>query len=82
MDNLSFKQDSMFWEEAENLVISCLTEYKDISVQELYKYITKKNISISLPNFYKIISRMIERQMLVKVKGKLQLHAMYIHHLI
>lgn len=72
----------MFRIDTENAIISCLATHKDYTMQELYACVTSKNISVSLPNFYKIISRMIDSQILVKTKGKLQLHAMYMHYVV
>ncbi len=72
----------MFRIDIDHAVITCLAESKDLSMQELYARITEKNMKVSLPNFYKIIGRMIDHQILVKSKGKLQIHAMYLHYII
>lgn len=71
----------MFLLNTDNAIISCLSEQKDLTMQELYDNVTKKQIKVSLPNFYKIVSRLIDEQVLVKSKGKLQIHAMYLHYI-
>ena len=66
----------------ENTIVSCLAEMRDCTVQELFKCVSKKWLKVSLPNFYKIISRMVDNQVLVKTNGSLQIHTMYIHYII
>lgn len=66
----------------EYTIIGCLAEEKDLTIQELYKRVGAKKIKVSLPNFYKIIARMVDSQILVKNNGKLQIHAMYLHFIV
>lgn len=47
-------------------VIGVVAKQKDHSIQSLHKYLMEKGVTISLPNFYKIIAHMIDDQILVK----------------
>lgn len=73
----------MFTIRIEYAIIAALAENKDLTVQELYSAVTTgKNLKVSLPNFYKIVGRMVDNQVLVKRKGKLQIHTMYLHFIV
>ncbi|MBP6910349.1 hypothetical protein KBC03_02015 [Patescibacteria group bacterium] len=73
----------MFSIRIEYAIIAALAEQKDITVQELYASVTNgKNLKVSLPNFYKIVGRMIDSQVLVKTKGRLHIHTMYLHFIV
>lgn len=62
-------------------VIGVVAKQKDHSVQSLHKYLMEKWVTISLPNFYKIIAHMIDDQILVKPRWKVQLHALFMRYI-
>jgi hypothetical protein len=72
----------MFRIRIEYTIIACLAERKDISIQDLYACVNTKNTKVSLPNFYKIVGRMVDSQVLVKARGRLQIHSMYLHFIV
>lgn len=54
-------------------IIQALIHKKWSTIQELHTHIEKR-VSISLPNFYKRINRLIKEQIIIKENGKLYLH--------
>jgi hypothetical protein len=56
-----------------DIIIRKLTVHKGISTQSLHKLVNEE-IQISLPNFYKIIEKLIDHRVLMKENGKLYLH--------
>ncbi len=69
----------MFLNDIKTLVCTILSDQKWLTVQKLYN-IVKRTVTISLPNFYKIIAKLIDEQVIVKKNMKLQLHDMRIQH--
>ncbi|MCX6824202.1 MAG: hypothetical protein NT085_03670 [candidate division SR1 bacterium] len=57
-----------------DVLVSVFTEHQKLSTQELHTHINKK-ISISLPNLYKVIRKLLDDQILIKESGKLSLHS-------
>lgn len=62
-------------------VIGVVSKQKDLSVQWLYEQVCNAGISVSLPNFYKIIAHMVDDQILIRPKGRVQLHALFMRYL-
>lgn len=58
-------------------IFTILAQEKEHSIQSLQKAVNKKE-KISLPNFYKIIDQLLEKQILTKEQGKIRLHAAWI----
>ncbi len=56
-----------------DIIIEELVAHRWISIQDLHTIISKKQ-TISLPNFYKIIKRLVSNQILIKEDWKLLLH--------
>lgn len=63
----------LLFETLYDAIIHKLIEHKWSTLQELHKYVNKE-YQISLPNFYKIIGRLIDEQIIIKENGKLFLH--------
>lgn len=63
----------LLFEEMNDLLIKTLIAHKWATIQELHKFVKSKT-SISLPNFYKLINKLIKQQILIKENGKLSLH--------
>ncbi len=55
-------------------IINKLIDHKWARIQELHTEVTKEH-QISLPNFYKIIGKLIDEQIIIKEHGKLFLHS-------
>ncbi len=55
-------------------IIFTLAQSKGLSIQWLHKLVYEQE-KISLPNFYKIIDQMIEKQIILKENWKIALHA-------
>lgn len=70
----------MFLKDISTVVCTTLAEHKNLTIQNLFDKVKKHNIKISLPNFYKIIAKMIDEQIVVKKDNTLQLHWMWVHH--
>lgn len=60
-----------------DIVIHKLINHRWASIQELHSNVSKEH-NISLPNFYKIIGKLIGDQIIVKENGKLFLHNRWI----
>lgn len=58
-------------------LFSILSKEKGHSIQSLQKAVNKEE-RISLPNFYKIIDQLLEKQILTKEQGKIRLHSTWI----
>lgn len=58
-------------------LITSLIQHKEVSIQDLHAHVSKE-YQISLPNFYKVISKLLEEQILIKEQGKLSLHNRWI----
>ncbi len=56
-----------------DIIIHKLIDHKWASIQELHIYITRE-YQISLPNFYKVIWKLVDDQIIIKENGKLFLH--------
>lgn len=63
----------LLFEQLYDTIIHKLIEYKWSSLQELHQQVNKE-YQISLPNFYKIIGKLINEQIIIKEQGKLFLH--------
>ncbi len=59
-------------------IIEILTSEKNLPTQNLYKKIVQKSPPISLPNFYKIVSRLVSDQILIKENGQISIHRRWI----
>lgn len=57
-----------------DVIVHKLIDHKWTSIQELHKY-TSKEYQISLPNFYKVIGKLVDEQIIIKENGKLFLHS-------
>jgi uncharacterized protein YqgQ len=55
-------------------IFSVLAQEKEHSIQSLHKRVNKQE-NISLPNFYKIIDQLLEKQIVTKEQGKIKLHS-------
>ncbi len=64
----------LLFESIYDSIIHKLIDHKWSTIQELHTYL-KKDIKVSLPNFYKIIGRLIDEQVVIKEDGKLFLHS-------
>jgi len=58
-------------------IFTILSQEKGHSIQSLQKAVNKEE-KISLPNFYKIIDQLLEKQILTKEKGEIRLHSAWI----
>ena len=67
----------LLFEPLYDTIVHKLIEYKWTSLQELHKNVNK-DYKISLPNFYKVIGRLISEQILIKENWKLFLHNRWI----
>ena len=54
-------------------IVHKLINHKWASIQELHTQITKE-YQISLPNFYKVIGKLVDEQVIIKENSKLSLH--------
>lgn len=70
----------MFLKEPQTIVCTLLSDHKHLTIQKLYDQATQRGLGISLPNFYKIIAKLIDEQVVVKKDGTLQLHGMRVQH--
>jgi len=61
------------FEPLQDTIIHKLIAHKGISTQSLHKLVNKE-VPISLPNFYKVIEKLITKRVIIKEKGKLYLH--------
>ncbi len=64
----------LLFDQLYDIIISIFMEQQKLSTQELHTHINKK-ITISLPNLYKIIGKLLDEQILIKEAGKLSLHS-------
>lgn len=55
-------------------LVSVFIEHQKLSTQDLHTHINKE-YPISLPNFYKVVSKLLDEQILIKDAGKLSLHS-------
>ena len=55
-------------------IVHKLIDHKWASIQELHIHIIKE-YQISLPNFYKVIGKLVDDQIIIKENGKLSLHS-------
>jgi len=58
-------------------IFTILSQEKEHTIQSLHKTINKQE-KISLPNFYKIIDQLLEKQIVTKEQGKIRLHSTWI----
>lgn len=63
----------LLFEPIYDTIVHKLIEHKWASLQEIHKHVNNE-YQISLPNFYKIIGRLIDEQIIIKENGKLFLH--------
>jgi phosphopentomutase len=70
----------MFLKDISTIICTILADEKNITVQQLYEKVTRRKVAVSLPNFYKIIARMLDEQVLVKKNNLLQLHGMRVQY--
>ena len=63
----------LLFEQLYDTIVHKLIEHKWASLQELHKQVNKE-YQISLPNFYKVIWKFIDEQIIIKENGKLFLH--------
>lgn len=63
----------LLFKKLNDLIVNKLIEDKSISTQKLHKEVAKE-YDISLPNFYKVISNLLDEQILIKRDKKLFLH--------
>ena len=59
-------------------IIETLAKEPVLSVQDLHTRVTVKNCPVSLPNFYKIIARLIAEQILIKESRGVSLHKRWV----
>lgn len=67
----------LLFEEIYDAIIHTLAEENSITIQDLHKNIVT-SIRISLPNFYKIISKLVSDQILIKEGGKISIHKRWV----
>lgn len=72
----------MFRSSVPYAVIGVVSQQRNLSVQGLYEQICNSGISVSLPNFYKIIAHMVDDQILIRPKGRIQLHSLFMRYLL
>lgn len=70
----------MFLQDISSIILTTLIEHKWVTTQDLFGLCSKKWAKVSLPNFYKIISKMIDEEYIVKKDNQLQLHGMRVQH--
>ena len=58
-------------------IIRKLIVHKGVSTQSLHRFVNEE-VQISLPNFYKVIEKLIDNRTLMKENGKLSLHNRWI----
>jgi len=63
----------LLFEDIHDILIQTLITNKWSTIQELHTYTIQK-IAISLPNFYKLVNKLIKYQVLIKENGKVYLH--------
>ncbi len=63
----------LLFEPLYDTIVHKLIEHKWASLQELHKHVSKE-YQISLPNFYKVIGKLVDEQIIIKENGKLFLH--------
>ncbi|GHV22926.1 hypothetical protein FACS189428_5710 [Clostridia bacterium] len=68
-----YKNLMQLFEPLHDLIIHKLIAHKGISTQSLHKLVNEE-IQISLPNFYKVIEKLITNRVIMKENGKLYLH--------
>lgn len=71
----------MFSASVHYALIDVVAKDSSLTVQEAHKAVTKKGLSVSLPNFYKIVARMIDEQILSKREGKLRMHRLFLRNM-
>lgn len=67
----------MFRSSVSYAIIGTVAKDRDLSVQALHQQLCTQWISVSLPNFYKIIAHMVDDQILIRPNGRIQLHALF-----
>lgn len=70
----------MFLKNTQTVICSILSEEKNLSIQQLYDSVIKHGINISLPNFYKVVAKLIDEQIIVKKNMTLELHGMRVQY--
>ena len=64
-------------------ILETLAVKRDLTIVELRTYLQNQHDqSVSMPNLYRIVSQMVEKQVLVKEKGKLSLNLIWIPHML
>ncbi len=71
----------MFRSSVPYAVIGVVAKERDLSVQVLHKRLLDKWLSVSLPNFYKVIAHMVDDQILIRPRGRVQLHALFMRYI-
>jgi hypothetical protein len=64
----------LLFEPLYDTIIQQLIEHKWVNIQKLHTFVTKEQ-QISLPNFYKVIGKLLDAQIIIKEHGKLLLHS-------
>ena len=64
----------LLFDQLYDTIVVIFIEHQKLTTQELHKHINKKT-TISLPNLYKIIGKLLDEQILIKEAGKLSLHS-------
>ena len=63
-----------------NTIIDVVQLYSALTIQELHGHLVDK-VKISLPNLYKIVADLIEKQILLKHHKQLSLHPIRVAHI-
>jgi hypothetical protein len=63
-----------------NTIIDIFQLYPSLTVQELHSHLITK-VKISLPNLYKIVADLIDKQILLKHHKQLSLHTIRVAHI-
>lgn len=63
-------------------VVEVTAVYPGITIGELYEHLKKKGkMDVSLSHLYRVVTRMVETQVLIRVQGKLSLNLMWVSYL-
>ncbi len=65
----------------QSTILEVLGSKQSLTITELHKRLKKEAVTVSLPNLYRMVSQMIDSQMLVKTYGKISLNMVWIGHL-
>ena len=69
-----FDKNMIFPKPIYDTLFTILSQEKGHSIQSLQRAVNKEE-KISLPNFYKIVDQLLEKQILTKENGNLRLHS-------